>query len=68
MFERNDLLPCLNCHSDPIVAHVVNVGWRVICPVCKSRTQTWKSEVAAVDAWNGGSRHRLEIERLRVSI
>lgn len=65
MDERADLLPCLNCEGDALSVEVINSGWLVICPDCKSKTRLFRVALDAVDAWNGGAWFRLALERLR---
>lgn len=61
MFERIDL-PTHNCGGDPIVVQVIGRGFRVICPTCHHTSGFHKAEDQAVDEWNGGPEHRLELE------
>jgi hypothetical protein len=64
MYDAVHALPCLNCEAEPVLTEVKPDGWRLICPRCKNKTRFYAEANDAIDAWNGGPEHRLEMERL----
>ncbi|MCI9405939.1 MAG: hypothetical protein HFK04_03375 [Oscillospiraceae bacterium] len=51
MMENTDLLPCPLCGGEARV-HIATDTPRVYCTVCRCNTGGYKTEEAAVSAWN----------------